>query len=331
MSKRIVIALGVVVVLAAAATVIVQKNVLRSDDGPLTLYGNVDIREVRLGFRVPGRLALMHYEEGDRIEAGALLAELDSVPYAEALRAADARVAIAEAQLRLVRSGSRPEEIERAEANVHEARAARRNADQELERQRGLDERGLTSKSVLDQAAARAEEAAARLRAAEEALALARAGFRPEEIAAAEAALELARAEAAKAATEYADTRLDAPAEGTLTTRIREPGSILAAGEPVYVLSLDRPVFIRAYVDEPNLGQVAPGRAASVHTDGSSRPYRAQVGFVSPRAEFTPKTVETETARTQLVYRVRIVVTDPDSGLRQGMPVTVTFDDTAGE
>lgn len=330
MPKRIVIALVFLLALAAAAAVFFRQSALRPGDRPLTLYGNVDIREVSLAFRVPGQLALLHFEEGDRVEAGALLAELDDVPYADALRAANARVSIAEARLDLVLSGSRPEEIERAEANVHEARAARRNADQELERQRGLDERGLTSKSVLDQAAARAEEAAARLRAAEEALALARAGFRPEEIAAAEASLELARAEAAQAATDRADTRLYAPAAGTLITRIREPGSILASGDPVYVLSFDRPVFIRAYVDEPRLSHVVPGKAAWVHIDGSGRRYPAQVGFVSPRAEFTPKTVETETARTQLVYRVRIVVTDPDAGLRQGMPVTVTFD-KAGE
>ncbi|MFS8608599.1 MAG: HlyD family efflux transporter periplasmic adaptor subunit [Gammaproteobacteria bacterium] len=278
------------------------------------------------GFRVAGRLGKMHYEEGDRVEAGALLAALDDEPYREALRAAKARVGIAEARLELVRAGNRPQEIERAEASVAEARAALRNAEQELARQRSLDERGLTSKSDVDLAAARADEAAARLRAAEEALALARAGFRDEEIAAAEAELELARAEAAIAETDLEDARLYAPSSGTLITRIREPGAIVGAGEPVYTLSLDEPVWIRAYVAEPDLGRVAPGMRVRVHTD-AGRSYRAQVGFVSPRAEFTPKTVETATARTDLVYRVRLVVIDPDSGLRQGMPVTVTFDD----
>lgn len=327
MLKRI--AVGVLLVAAVAAAAIWWRDAARESNGPLTLYGNVDIREVDVGFRVPGRLAAMHFEEGDTVEAGALLAELDDVPYRDDLRAAAAQVRVAEARAALVRSGSRPEEVERAEANVNEARAALRNAEQELARQRGLDERGLTSQSEVDSAAARADEAAARLRAAEEALALARAGFRREEIAGAEAELELARAQAAKAETALGDTRLHAPAAGTLITRIREPGAVLGAGEPVYVLSLYEPVWVRAYVDEPNLGRVAPGAAAWVHTDGSGR-YRAQVGFVSPRAEFTPKTVETESARTDLVYRVRIVVTEPDAGLRRGMPVTVTFDDGDG-
>ena len=323
MRKRIPV---VIVLLAAVAIGIWWYKADRNGEGPLTLYGNVDIREVDLGFRVAGRLATMHYEEGDAVTAREPLAALDDEPYREAVAAAQARVAIAEARLALLRSGSRPQEVERAEASVREARAALRNAEQELERQRGLAERGLTSESSLDQAVAREDEAAARLRGAEEALDLARAGFRAEEIAGAEAELELARAEAAKAETQLADARLEAPAEGTIITRIREPGAIVGVGEPVYTLSLDEPVWIRAYVDEPDLGKIAPGMTAWAATDSSPTRYRAQVGFISPRAEFTPKNVETETARSDLVYRVRIIVTEPDSGLRQGMPVTVTFD-----
>jgi len=324
MRKRIVVVLLIALVAAGASV----WYLLSDDDEhrPLTLYGNVDIREVDLGFRVPGRLAVMHYEEGDRVAAGALLAELDDAPYQHALHAARARVRIAEARVALYRSGSRPQEIERAEANVREARAALRNAEQELERLRGLDARGLTSESSVDQAEARRDEAAARLRAAEEALALARAGFRDEEIAAAEAELELARAEAARLETELDDTRLEAPADGTIITRIREPGSIVAVGAPVYTLSLDKPVWIRAYVEEPDLGRIAPGMTAYVETDSSPRRYRARVGFISPRAEFTPKNVETVDARADLVYRVRIIVDDDAAGLRQGMPVTVFFD-----
>jgi len=323
MQKHIPIVLLVLAALGGGAWYLYSD---RGESGPLTLYGNVDIREVDLGFRVPGRLRAMHLEEGERVSAGDLLAELDDEPYAQALRAAIAQVEIADARVALYRSGSRPQEIERAEANVREARAALRNAEQELARQRGLDERGLTSESNVDLAETRRDEAAARLRAAEEALALARAGFRDEEVAAAEAELELARAEADRRRTELDDTRLTAPADGTIITRIREPGSILAAGAPVYTLSLDEPVWIRAYIEEPDLGKIAPGTTAYVETDSSPRRYRARVGFISPRAEFTPKNVETADARADLVYRVRIIVDEADSGLRQGMPVTVVFD-----
>jgi HlyD family secretion protein len=106
-------------------------------------------------------------------------------------------------------------------------------------------------------------------------------------------------------------------------TRVREPGSMVSAAAPVYTLSLRDPVYVRAYVGERQLGQVVPGTAVTVRSDSSDKTYQGQVGFVSPRAEFTPKSVETTELRTDLVYRLRIVVADPDDALRQGMPVTI--------
>jgi len=101
---------------------------------------------------------------------------------------------------------------------------------------------------------------------------------------------------------------------------------MVASQSTVYSLSLDAPVYVRAYVGEPDLGRIAPGTPVRVRTDASEKAYSGQVGFVSPRAEFTPKTVETTDLRTDLVYRLRIVVDDADDALRQGMPVTVEVD-----
>ena len=105
---------------------------------------------------------------------------------------------------------------------------------------------------------------------------------------------------------------------------MREPGAIVAAGATVYTLSLIDPVWIRAYVSEPQLGRIAPGMKVQVFTDSApGKPYNGQIGYISPVAEFTPKTVETADLRSDLVYRLRVVVTNPDRSLRQGMPVTV--------
>jgi HlyD family secretion protein len=90
-------------------------------------------------------------------------------------------------------------------------------------------------------------------------------------------------------------------------------------------LSLTDTIYVRAYVDEPSLGKVVPGAEVVVTTDSSSRQYVGRVGFISPRAEFTPKTVETPELRTDLVYRLRIVIPEADDALRQGMPVTVAI------
>lgn len=293
------------------------------NDDALTLYGNVDIREVELAFRVSGRLQAMDAEEGERVAPGQRLAALDAEPYRDALAMSEARVRARQANLDKLRAGNRPQEIQQARAAVREAGAAFANAERDFLRQRDLLASGGSSTKSLEAAEARRDETAARLESAREALDVALEGPRREDIAGAEAELAVARAERARAQTQLEDTELVAPDGGTIMARVREPGTMLQQGAPVYTLSLDSPVYVRAYAGEPDLGRLVPGAAVFVTTDSSDKRYRGQVGFVSPRAEFTPRSVETTDLRTDLVYRLRIVVTDADEGLRQGMPVTV--------
>ncbi|MGD9665221.1 MAG: HlyD family efflux transporter periplasmic adaptor subunit, partial [Novosphingobium sp.] len=110
---------------------------------------------------------------------------------------------------------------------------------------------------------------------------------------------------------------------GMIITRAQEPGAIVQPGATVLTLSISRPLRVRAYVAEGDLSRVASGMKVKVTADGNDKTYNGVVGFISPRAEFTPKTVETEDLRTDLVYRIRVIVSDPDDGLRQGQPVTV--------
>jgi HlyD family secretion protein len=320
--KRIAAAI-VIGTLVAGGAILWSTFGAEQDADELTLYGNVDIREVELAFRVPGRVLEMQFDEGDHVEAGELVAHLDPEPYREALAVADARVMQAQANLDKLESGTRPQEVERARAAVREAQAALDNAERDFVRQSGLEVSGAASEKIVDAARARRDETAARLAAAREALALAEEGFRAEDIAAARADLAAAVALREQAQTQLDDTELLAPSAGTLIARVREPGSMLAQGMAVYSLSLRDPVYVRAYVAEPDLGRIAPGTAVTVTTDSSEHGYRGQIGFISPRAEFTPKTVQTTDLRTDLVYRLRIVVDDSDEGLRQGMPVTV--------
>ena len=289
----------------------------------LTLYGNVDIREVDLAFRQPGRIVKMDFEEGATVKAGDVMAELDAQPYRDALAVAEAEVQRARAELEKLRRGNRPQEIAQAAESVRQAEAVLRNAESDFKRQSALVAMQSTSQRVVDAARSSRDQAEAALASAKQALALKREGSRREDIAAAEAWLAAAEASAAQARTALADTRLVSQANATVLSRVREPGSVVNASAAVYSLSLRDPVYVRAYASEPNLGRIVPGAKVAVRTDSSGKLYQGQIGFISPRAEFTPKSVETTDLRTDLVYRLRIVVANADDGLRQGMPVTI--------
>ena len=303
----------------------------RGNHGALRLFGNVDIREVELSFRQPGRMASMAFEEGDDVTVGTVMAQLDAMPYREKVAAAEAELHSAEAELDKLRSGNRPQEIAQVRERVSQAQAASREAERNFKRQNTLLESGSSSQRTVDVARAARDQAAATLASAKAALSLATAGFRSEDIAAGKARVAAAQAALAQARTAVADTTLVAPNDGIVITRVREPGSMVTSSTPVYTLSLRDPMYVRAYVSEPDLGRIAPGAKVRVHTDSSDKVYHGQIGFISPRAEFTPKTVETTDLRTDLVYRLRVGVTDADQGLRQGMPVTVDVDTTRAD
>ncbi|MBW7983703.1 secretion protein HlyD [Enterobacillus tribolii] len=294
----------------------------------LKLYGNVDIRTVNLGFRVGGRLASLNVDEGDAIKPGMLLGKLDDAPYLNALNEANANVLAAKAQLDLLEAGYRDEEIAQARAAVDQMQAAYSYSESFLKRQQGLWANRAVSANDLENARTARNQAQANLQAAKDKLAQYRNGNRPQEIEQAKASLAQAQAAAAQAALNLKDAELYAPSAGTILTRAVEPGTMLSAGGTVFSVSLTRPVWIRAYVSETELNRTVPGTQVEVYTDGRpDKPYHGKIGFVSPTAEFTPKSVETPELRTDLVYRLRIIVTDPDDSLRQGMPVTLRFSD----
>ena len=293
-----------------------------ADKSTLVLQGDVDIRQVNLSFKVAGRIAEMRVDEGDSIKAGTVLATLDKSYFNDELRLSRARVAAQTAVLARLEHGSRPEEIALARATVAEREAARTLAQATLERQQGLAGQGFTPHQRHDEATAAADQATAALESANQTLKLTEAGPRTEDIDAARASLEVEAASLAQAERRLVDADLVAPGPGVILTRAREAGSIVNAGETVFSATLTKPVWVRTYVSEPDLGKINAGMPVEVRTD-SGGSYPGHVGFVSPVAEFTPKSVETRELRTSLVYRLRVVVDGEPSGLLQGMPVTI--------
>ncbi len=289
----------------------------------LTLYGNVEIREVQLGFRVPGRIAALLVDEGDRVAPGQVLARLDPQPLQDKLASADARLAAASAGVARDVNGSRPQERAEAEAALAAAQAALVESRRQLDRRQALVGRGFISRAEVQTAQAGVDTASARVESARAALSLVGEGVRPEDRAATAATREAVLAEKRAVQTDLTDAEMKAPAPGQVLTRARESGAVVGAGETVLTLALTQPVRVRAYVAEPDLPKIHPGLRVIVRVDGSDRQWPATVGFISPVAEFTPKTVQTEQLRADLVYRVRLTVDDPKGELRQGQPVSV--------
>ena len=293
-------------------------------DGTLVLYGNVEIRQVDLSFAVEGPIAQLLVDEGDHVKAGQVLAVLDQDAFRYAASSVEATLKSGDARLAELVAGPRAQEIERARASVAAAQAQLENAEVNLSRSTELVRRAVTSQQAMDSAQMAQRTAQAALKVAQAELALLVEGTRQEQIDQARAEVEARRANLALQRWRLERSTLKAPNDGIVLTRIREPGAVVTANTPVLTISVIDPVWIRAYVDEPNLGRLAPGTAVSVTTDAvPGKTYAGRIGFVSPTAEFTPKTVEAPGLRTALVYRVRVIVDNPDQALRQGMPATV--------
>jgi len=270
MKKNILI---VIVILALTAIIIVlidRAYTEKKDINRITLYGNVDVRQVDIGFRVSGQVKQLLFEEGDKVSEGSLMCSMDDTPY--------------------------DSQLKEALASAESVKANLENAEILLKRRLELIGIGAVSQEDLDNAEARRDQLISDLEAAEANIAIAK--------------------------DNLSYTKAYAPTNGIILTRIREPGTVVNPADPVYTLSVSSPVWIRAYVSEPELGKVHYGMAAEVYTD-TGRKYSGTVGFISPVAEFTPKTVESTQLRTDLVYRIRVYADNPDNQLVQGMPVTV--------
>lgn len=290
----------------------------------LTLQGNVEVRQVNLGFKVAGRIEKLAVDEGACVKAGQTLASLEKVYFEEALSQARAARDQAAAAFAKMKAGNRPEDIAQADATVTLNQATLQNATQTLDRAQSLLDTASGTIKSYDDALAAQREAMARVNVSRHALDLMKAGFRVEDVEAARASLAQQDATVEVSERQLADADLIAPSDGVVESRARETGSIVAAGETVFVLSLTKPIWVRTYVSEPDLPRLHPGQKVEVTTDNPKIPMmKGEVGFVSTEAEFTPKTVETRELRTALVYRVRVVVADPADALRQGMPVNV--------
>ena len=293
----------------------------------LVLYGDIDIREVQPAFNDSGPIATIQVQEGERVKRGELLATLDDARYAAALAQAKAQMDNQNQALAKLLAGSRPEEIAQAKAMMDALQTTYLNDEATYKRYADLAATNAGTIQQRDDAKAGFELVRQQYEAARQAYVLAFKVPRLEDIAAARAAYEAAKAATSLAQKEFDDTHLYAQSNGVVEDRILEPGDMASPSTPVLTVALPSPLWVRAYAPENELGRIQLGMRASVSADSyPGRTYHGWIGYISPTAEFTPKTVETPELRTALVYQLRVYVCDAHGELPLGMPATVHID-----
>ena len=277
----------------------------------------------------------------------AALAELEAGSRPEEIAQAEASAQQAKARLDEMLAGSRPEELSAAEAVLRRAKAEAERARLDAERYEGLYKKEIVSAQQYDLARTAFETALARQREAEEQYKLVKEGPRKEQIEQARAAwlqaqerfvlvkkgprqetIEQARArlQQAKEGLAVAETRLGyatltSPLAGVVLSKNVEPGEFVAAGTPIVTVGDLENVWLRAYINETDLGRVKVGQRVRVATDTyPDKRYEGRVSFIAAQAEFTPKSVQTEKERVKLVYRVKVDIRNPNMELKPGMP-----------
>jgi HlyD family secretion protein len=298
-----------------------------ADSGALRATGTVEVREVDVSPLVPARVVRVLVDEGQTVRAGDTLVTLiQSTTHAD-LASAEARLGAAEAALSEARAGARRRELQRAAADlrVAEAEAARAAAD--LTRMQALVEHGTVSRQAFDAARAAAAATAGRRDGAQDALQLLREGTRPERLRALEAEVASARAALAGTRSVAADLVLAAPVTGIVMSRNAEPGERLAPGQSALTIGQTAEPWVRVYLPTRALPTVREGQPAVARLDGfPSHPIAGRVVAISPKAEFTPRIALTEDERADLLFGVKVALSDTTGLLRPGLPATVELE-----
>ena len=277
MKKKII---ALILILLIVGIFFIVKSRGKSNPNELTLYGNIEIRQVDLSFQVSGLVSKLLKEEGDTVKKGELIAILDEQDYNA--------------------------NFKKAEAEVERTLASQKDATDKYKRYAPLGDDDTVSKQEVESLYNAQNKANADYNAA--------------------------KANRDYLSNQLKYTKLYAPEDGIIMVRVVEPGSNVQKGQSVYTMAKTNPVWVRAYVNESDLGNIKYGDTVAVYTDttnpqtGNKREYKGQIGYISPVAEFTPKTVQSTDTRTNLVYRIRVYINDTDEYLRQGMPVTIKVD-----
>jgi HlyD family secretion protein len=323
MKKRFVIA-GAILIIVVIALLLLKKINKNHDDGVLIVSGNVEVTEVNMGFKIPGRVMGLLTDEGRKVNAGDKLAVLDDAELQSQVAQNRAYLSEAVAKLEELKIGSRPQEIQQAMATVDQAEAERHKAEKDHLRAEALFRKEVVSAQYLDTAKKAYDIAVAQHKKALEALSLVREGPRKEVIKASGDRVLQAKAALQLSIERLNDSIIYAPASGVVLQKNVEPGETVASGLPVFTIGDLANPWIKVYIKEDKLGLIKLGQKAEITTDSyPGKKYEGTVTYISSEAEFTPKNVQTQEERVKLVFGVKVSVQNLNDELKPGMPADV--------
>jgi HlyD family secretion protein len=319
-----------IVFLAAIAAAFYFYPRWRSDHAPITqlrLSGNIEAHETQLSFKVPGRVVDLPIREGQWVESGTLIARLDDGDLRQRVSVDQAALHVRESNLALTLSGTRHQEIAAAQQAVLQAQADLDQRRLDFERTQKLFAKDAISAQDRDVAENALKRAQAVVEQTRQRADQAAEGARKEEIAVGQANVHQARESLALSHINLEYTQLHAPNAGVIVVRQAERGEVVAPGTPIATLADLDHVWLRAYVSETDLGRIRWGQSAAIHTDTyPGKTYTGRISFISPQAEFTPKSVQTFQERVTLVYRIKIDLENSNHELKPGMPADAAID-----
>ncbi|MFX4230968.1 HlyD family efflux transporter periplasmic adaptor subunit [Aliarcobacter butzleri] len=321
MKKKLTIAL--IILLISFISYKIYSNIFLKNENNLTFYGNIDTRTVNVGFRFLGKIENITKDEGEIVKKDEFLVKLDTASLEKSLEELNEKIFASKLELSKLQTGYRQEEILEAKAAMEEAIENLNKTKDTYNRQANLFKTKSTSEENFTISQLNYKQALATLDKAKALYELRKNGYRDEDIKIQESNLKSLEIQAEKLKIDLNDSVIKAPVDGVILTRFKEIGAITNAGESILEIAKTDEFWVRAYIDEKNLGNIKPGLKMSIQTDSRSENYEGVIGFISPVAEFTPKNIETQELRADLVYSFRVIVKNPDDKIRQGMPVTL--------
>ncbi|QKF74038.1 multidrug resistance ABC transporter, membrane fusion protein [Aliarcobacter faecis] len=321
MKKKIIITLAILIFVLISWKI--YNEFFINKESQTKYYGNIDKRTVKLGFRFTGKIEDIKKDEGQNVSKDEILVTLENQNLKEQLKELEAKLESSNFELQKLKTGFRKEEISQAKANFEEAKMSLAKTTDTYTRQKEL----YKTKSVSEQSFILSElsykQSFATLEKAKANYELLKNGYRIEDVQIQESNIKVLEAQIEKLKVDLKDTIITSPVNGTILSRYKEIGSITNPSETVLEIAKSDELWVRAYIDEKRLGDIKTGLEILVFSDSRKEPYNGYISFISPIAEFTPKNIETQELRADLVYSFRVIIKNFDDKLKQGMPVTL--------